>query len=241
MKRFVTLALMMLIGGYGAAQAQTENQNRMITEGEAAAREEATRQMMEQVTEVEEATNEFLGLEWGAGIGVMGGFGGDPGVEKVSIVDAGNSKIVHVEEEGDLRPQVFLEMHVFPVGQQVRAWREYQRWKEKDRMAQARGLARERSRDMPEPPLMGFGPFIALQSGDNEAIDALALGVMWGFRRKPEDTASLNLGIGLSFDPSVQVLGKGMKEGETLPNGETAVRLKKEGRFGWSLMASFTF
>ena len=221
MRTIVTLVLVMVVGGYGVAWGQSQME-------------------IEETTEMEEATNQFLGLEWGAGIGVMGSFGGETAVEKVSIIDTGSSKIVHIEEEGDLRPQMFLEMHVF-LDKQAREWRRYQRWKVKDRMEQVRNAATPGTRTMPEPPLMGIGPFIALQSGEDDAIDALAFGAMWGFRRDPQKPASLNLGIGLSFDPSVQVLGKGMKEGSPLPNGETAVRLKKEGQFGWAFMASFTF
>lgn len=229
MKRIVTIVLMMLIGGYGTALAQSSIE-------------------VEEATKTEEATKEFLGLKWGVGIGVMGGFGGDSAVEKASI-DA--NKLVRVDEEGDLRPQAFLEMHVFLVGDKARCWRDYQRKKAANQVA-ARNLASGQlawcpdkdgkcQSTMPDPPLMGFGPFVALQSSDDKAIDALALGVMWGFRRDPKESTSVNVGIGLSFDPSVQVLGGGLKEDKPLPTGETAVRLKKEGRFGWALMTSFTF
>ena len=57
----------------------------------------------------------------------------------------------------------------------------------------------------------------------------------------PNATSSVNIGVGVSFDPSVQVLGHGLEEGKPLPSGETEVRFKKEGQFGWALMASFTF
>jgi len=249
MRKIMTLVLMMLIGGYGGAKAQQQQVNRSeeaTEKEEAAKREKAARRdeaakaaiPVEEATETEEATNDFLGLEWGAGIGVIGGFGGDHAVEKASIVN----EIVRVEEEGDLRPQVFLEMHVFLGGfgkeDKVKNWRSYQRDKAKYRMDKARGGDGVWP-TMAEPPLMGFGPFIALQSGDNEAIDALTLGVMWGFRKDPKNSASLNVGIGLSFDPSVQVLGGGLKDGQR--TDETEMRLKKEGQFGWALMASFTF
>nr|QEO74116.1 hypothetical protein [uncultured bacterium] len=226
MRTIAMLVLGMLIGGYGAAQAQ----NQMTPEEDAA--------------KTEEATKDFLGLKWGAGIGVIGSFGGEAAVEKASIDE---NKIVRIDEEGDMRPQVFLEMHVF-LDKKARDWRSYQRRKEQARMATAMKVKMKVEEGapiapdwppMPEPPLTGIGPFIALQSSDNKAIDALTLGVMWGIRRDPQKEASLNIGLGLSFDPTVQVLGDGMKEAQV--TAEKAVRFKKEGRFGWALMTSFTF
>jgi hypothetical protein len=235
-RRSVTLGLMLLIGGYGASHAQ-------VTEREAGTREQAARQAAETGTKMEEATKDFLGLKWGLGIGVIGGVGGSTAVEKASLV--GTEKVVRVDEEGDMRPQMFLEMHVFLGGGRgkVKGWREYEQKKAQYKMAQANG---EQGQTPPKAqeysaPLRGVGPFIALQGGDKDVINALAVGVMWGFRRDPEKSNSVNVGIGISFDPSVQVLGDGVKEGKPLPAGESAVRFKKEGQFGWAVMASFTF
>ena len=232
MKRIVTLALTMLIGSYGAAHAQSSPPAG---------------------TETETATKEFLGLKWGLGIGVMGSFGGDAAVEKASIV--GTDKIVQVDEEGDLRPQLFLEMHAFVFGNRAKCWREYQQvmsaWRDTtkipEKTSKEKGTAecpqwtQNQEPLMPKAPLIGFGPFVAVQSSDSKAIDAFALGVMCGFRKDPKASSSVNVGIGVSFDPSVQVLGHGFKEGAAPPPGETAVRFKKEGQFGWVLMTSFTF
>jgi hypothetical protein len=230
MKRIVTLALMMLVGGYGAVHAQTTT------------------------TETEASTKEFLGLKWGLGIGVMGGFGGDTAVEKASLV--GPDKIVQVDEEGTYRPQAFLEMHAFVIGNKVRCWHQYQQkmagWRDTGQTPKStnteKGVCPELSLasaaqepPMPDPPLMGFGPFVALQGDTNKVINAFTFGFMWGFRKDPKASSSVNIGVGLSFNPSVQVLGNGVKEGQKLPNGETAVRFKKEGRFGWVVMTSFTF
>lgn len=256
-----TLVLMMLIGGYGAAQtedpAQASNRANMerqegterqeatatekkpATENQPGAKDQADMEnemVMEEVVEMEEATNDFLGLKWGAGIGVIGGFGGDKAVETASI-DA--NSIVRVDEEGELRPQVFLEMHAFVLNKKARHWRKYQQWLSETQMKAARETEMRTEKPKPTPPLMGFGPFVALQSSDNEAIDALTFGVMLGVRRNPKKAASVNIGIGLSFDPSVQVLGGGMRDGQM--TSEEAVRFKKESRFGWALMASFTF
>jgi hypothetical protein len=226
MKRIVILVLMMLIGGFGAAQAQNEP----LTPEAKAAKQVAA---MEETTKTEAATTEFLGLKWGLGIGVIGSFGGDPAVEKASIING----VVRVEEEGALRPQSFLEMHVF-LDKEARDWRTYQQDKAKARMQEARG-------DTPtwplpkDPPLTGVGPFIAVQSSDKKVIDTFSLGVMWGVRKDPQSRASLNIGIGLSFNPNVQVLGGGLKDGQR--TDETQIRFKKEGQLGWAVMASFTF
>ncbi len=236
MKRIVILALMVLIGGYGAAQAEAPK-----------------------VSETETATKDFLGLKWGLGVGVTGSFGGDTPVEKASVV--GKDMLVRVDEEGDFRPQVFLEMHVF-IGKKASCWREYQKkmstWREEGKVSPSAAqvsldrdgktketICPEWKLDaeplMPDPLLRGFGPFVAVQGSDNKPIDAFALGFMWGFRKDAKASSSVNIGVGLSFDPSVQVLGNGVKEGQKLPDGETAVRFKKEGRFGWVVMTSFTF
>lgn len=252
MRTIVTLVLVMLIGSDGAAQAQDEAQSQRPeneqAQGQPPSREDML--MMEEAIKTEEATKDFLGLKWGAGIGVIGSFGGDDAVEKASLVEKDGKKFVRIDEEGDMRPQMFLEMHLF-LNPTARNWRWYQRGKEAARMANVMKVNRSQVKDqagnavapaepaMPDPPLMGFGPFIALQSSDNEAIDALTVGFMWGARKDPKQSASVNIGLGLSFDPSVQVLGDGLEEGQETT--ETEVRYKKEGRFGWALMTSFTF
>jgi hypothetical protein len=247
MKGSVTIVLMLLIGGYGAAQAQAKTVTEEETKAAVKQAEDAAAKLAapEETIKTEEATTDFLGLKWGLGIGVIGGFGGDRAVEKASIING----VVRVEEEGNLRPQSFLEMHVF-LDRKARDWRWYQQGKAAAQMAKSRGVTRKPTEEgkklttptwptMPDPPLWGFGPFIALQSSDKKVIDALSLGVMWGLRKDPQSSVSLNVGIGLSFDPSVQVLGGGLKDGQK--TAETEVRFKKEGRFGWALMASFTF
>jgi len=225
LNRIVTLVLMLLSVGYGFAHGEGQ---------------EPTDTEREDVTKMEEATTDFLGLRWSAGIGVIGGFGGDRAVEKASIVNG----IVRVEEEGDLRPQVFLEMHEFLRGDRVKAWRKYEQWKSTQQMMNVEKPGDTKTKlgrpPLPIAPRWGYGPFVALQSSDNEAIDALTLGVMLGIRTKNvKNSDSVNIGIGLSFDPSVQVLGGGMKDGQA--TDEEAVRFKKEGRFGWALMVSFNF
>jgi len=260
MRKIVTLTLLMLIGAFGTAQAQPpapeNNQNPTMTPQQVAERNAATTQAAEteKATKMEEATKEFLGLKWGLGVGVMGDIGGETAVEKASLV--GTDKIVRVDEEGDMQPQMFMEMHAFLWGGgdggnggdgKVRAWKKYQQKQDEYQMKKARWKPGDppipQNNETPPPacPRWGVGLFVALQGSEKEVINSLATGIMWGIRKDATDSRSVNVGIGVSFDPSVQVLGHGLKEGNPLPAGETEVRFKKEGQLGWALMASFTF
>ncbi len=87
----------------------------------------------------------------------------------------------------------------------------------------------------------GHGPFVAIQPGTEEIIEAIGIGWMAGFRRPEKLNDSWNLGIGYVVDPSVKVLADGMEENKPLPAGETQVRLKETSQGGLFLLASFSF
>ena len=89
--------------------------------------------------------------------------------------------------------------------------------------------------------LIGHGPFVAIQSGEEEVIDAIGLGWMIGFRRSKDETRSWNLGVGVIIDPNQQVLGDGIIENEPLPGDETLVRFKKKQQVGLLIMTSFSW
>lgn len=76
-------------------------------------------------------------------------------------------------------------------------------------------------------------------------IQAIALGVMVGFKRndKPDDTSSWNIGIGAVVDPSVKVLGDGLEVNAPLPAGENEkeVRLQDKSQWGVVVLTSFSF
>jgi hypothetical protein len=46
----------------------------------------------------------------------------------------------------------------------------------------------------------GFGPFVSLQPGTDEIIDAIGLGVMFGWKRRNASKGSWNIGIGRVVD-----------------------------------------
>jgi hypothetical protein len=89
--------------------------------------------------------------------------------------------------------------------------------------------------------MCGWGPFMALQPGTDNIIEAAAIGLMMGFRRKKEESASFNVGIGVVVDPNVQTLGDGIVANKPLPGGETAVRFKNSEQYGVVILTSFSF
>lgn len=95
--------------------------------------------------------------------------------------------------------------------------------------------------DRDRKALWGFGPFVGIQTSDEEVLESFALGAMVGWRRSIDSSSSFNLGIGLVLDTDVQVLGDGLTANEPLPDGEDSVRFKKENRLGALLLASFSF
>ena len=92
----------------------------------------------------------------------------------------------------------------------------------------------------PEKARWGLGPFIAIQPGSDNIIDAIGLGFMIGARRE-QSGQSFNLGVGVVFDPNTRVLGEGILKNQALPNGETEVRYRETLQTGLLVLTSFSF
>lgn len=82
------------------------------------------------------------------------------------------------------------------------------------------------------------GPFVAVQPGDDEIINSAAIGWMIGLRKKDQGSNSWNLGLGISADPNVQILGDGIKENKPLPGNEENVRYKEKTQYGVMILFS---
>ena len=93
-------------------------------------------------------------------------------------------------------------------------------------------------------PKIGVGPFVAVQPGSNEVINALGIGLMLGFRRDTSDQ-SFNIGIGYSIDPATKILGDGFVENAAAPKGPDSralpIRYKTVNQGGVLLLTSFTW
>jgi hypothetical protein len=94
-----------------------------------------------------------------------------------------------------------------------------------------------------------IGPFVAIEIGGGTSatsnagpITGYALGLMVGLHHvDAPDTSSWNFGLGLRVDPQAKILGDGFVANQPPPPGETAVRFKKEPRYGLMLLSSFSF
>lgn len=87
--------------------------------------------------------------------------------------------------------------------------------------------------------MIGFGPFLAVQPGTEEIIEAAGLGIMVGFRRKLKKE-SFNIGLGVLVEPEVKALGKGLERDKPLPAGDT-LRFQRRALASLLVLASFSF
>ena len=164
----------------------------------------------------------FGGLEFGVGISFTLDVGKTDRVREAELVNG----VVRVKDEDNGRARIMLESHYFfkpcqsADGQPIAG------------CSLPFGL---KGGDF------GWGPFMALQPGTDNIIEAVALGAMLGFRRPGEGSESFNLGLGVVVDPNTRVLGDGLIANQPLPAGETAIRYKEEMQTGLLLLASFGF
>jgi hypothetical protein len=158
---------------------------------------------------------DYLGFGFGTGVSLtVDAFGGKDRVESASLVNG----IVRVDEERNAQARVVLDLHYF-FEQTNKFWNvDAANW--------------------------GQGPFVAIQPGDNEIVNAIGFGWMIGFRRSDDpgkESQSWNFGIGYLVDPNARVLGDGLEKDQPLPAGESEVRYKTEGESSLMLIFSFSF
>lgn len=165
-----------------------------------------------------EVNDQFLGIEFGLGLGFTHDLSKGDRVDEAEVLGG----IVRVSKSSNTRPRVLLETHYF--------------WQLafEQRQVEVRG-----GRVTIKEADIGIGPFIAIQGSDEQVLEAFAIGGMIGFKRS--ESASFNLGVGVALDPNVKTLGDGIAANQALPEGETAVRFREEGRWGIVTLASFSF
>lgn len=172
-----------------------------------------------------QAQRQFAGINFGVGLSLTVDTGSHDRVKDAEIVDG----IVRVTTDENVKARVMLETHYFFTPDNFLWIRTNRKIENKNKVA--------------DKKTFGVGPFIALQPGTDEIIEAIGMGVMFGFKREASETTtgSWNFGVGMVVDPNVQVLGDGFEENKPPPGSETQVRFKETDQWGVLLISSFTW
>jgi len=180
------------------------------------------------------AGQNFASARFGIGLSVTSDLHGDSRVDEAEVVN----EIVRIKKDSDVRARVMFETHVFAKGFKYLPVVE-----EEDTNEPRISTDDTAPNDAPKVPMMGLGPFIAVQPGSDEIIESVGVGIMMGWRRSQslKNSSSLNIGIGYVVDPNTQVLGEGIEANKPLPDGETAVRFRRTNQGGILVLASFSF
>ena len=167
----------------------------------------------------------FGGIEFGIGMAFTSDLGDHSRIREAQLVNG----IVRVTRGDDIRARLILESHYFftPPGRGLPF------------LGLVNPTAAERKEG--QQPMWGVGPFVAIQPGTDNVIDAIGGGIMFGLRRGTEGTDSFNIGAGFLFDLDVQTLGDGILENQPLPAGETEIRFRRRAQSGFMIMSSFSF
>lgn len=176
-------------------------------------------------------TQNFAGLNFGIGISATYDLGQNDRVSEATLVGAPPG-IVRVTNQDNVRARIMLESHYFFTPPGARAfWFFGPRNPRFDEM---------RADGTPQPTKWGIGPFVALQPGTENIIEAIGMGLMVGFRRG-DSGDSFNIGVGAAFDPNTRTLGDGVIAGQPLPAGETDIRYLEQEQFGLLFLSSYSF
>lgn len=164
---------------------------------------------------------DLAGFHFGTAISFTHDMSGSPRIKTASVVNG----IVRVTEQQNDIPRIMLESH-------------YMFKLEKDTpfclLVWTGCIASTKEK-------WGWGPYVAIQPGTDNVIQAVAMGLMLGFKREKDDKLSWNLGLGVSVDPNTKVLGDGITRNAALPTGETEARLRTTSRAGLQIIFSAAF
>ncbi|MET0372637.1 MAG: hypothetical protein ABW128_00100 [Rhizorhabdus sp.] len=168
------------------------------------------------------AKQKFGGIEFGVGIAFSYDLGSNRRVRDASVVDG----IVRVNQSDNVRARLILESHFLFTP---------------DSLFGISNFFGIRNEPGDGTKRWGAGPFVALQPGTDNIIDAIGAGFMMGFRRGDTGTDSFNIGIGVLYDIDSRILGDGILANQPLPGAETEIRYKRREQSGLLIMSSYSF
>jgi len=174
----------------------------------------------------------FGGIDFGIGIAFSYDLGNNRRVKSAEIVDG----LLRVTQTENVRARLILESHYFftpllPFTQNYAGVACYAYQTGSDPYDDC--IAKRKN--------FGIGPFMAIQPGTDNVIDAIGAGLMFGFRRREDQGSSFNIGIGVLYDVDTQILGDGFVENRPPPGNETEVRFRRQSQSGLLVMTSYTF
>lgn len=175
----------------------------------------------------------FGGLEFGIGLGFTTDLGRRDRIGKAELIN----NVVRVTDSENTRARLLLESHYFFTPTNAKGG--YAEWlgvkNYSDKVDSSGAIIRRGVKNW------GVGPFIALQAGEGELVQAVGAGLMFGLRRPGEGSGSFNLGVGVLYDMNVRTLGDGIVENQPLPAGETEIRYKERSQSGLMILSSYSF
>lgn len=169
----------------------------------------------------------FGGIEFGIGIAFSYDLGENDRVRNASLIDG----IVRVDHTDNVRARLILESHYLFTPDDILG---------ATNIFGLSNVGQERKE-------WGVGPFVALQPGTDNVIDAIGAGLMLGLRRSAvagstsNSGDSFNIGIGILYDIDARVLGDGILANQPLPGDETEIRYKTREQSGLLIMTSYSF
>jgi hypothetical protein len=174
----------------------------------------------------------FGGLDLGIGLSFTADVGKEDRISRASVVNG----IVRTDDQDNGRARIMLETHYFftPCTWDFLSILRNPCTVETDAEGRAFRVAD------PGKTRWGLGPFVAVQPGSDNIIDAIALGVMVGARR-PNSSESFNFGVGIVLDPNTRLLGEGLEANKPLPVGESEIRYRETLQTGILVLTSFSF
>lgn len=214
----VALVIILLLPLQLSAEQLSPEVQAAVDEAAQKASVEAAEKAAEAAIE-KQSQRKFAGIDFGVGISATVDYGANDRVKDAEIIDG----IVRVTADNNVNARVMLELHYFfTPGMDMD--------KENDEISPLTGASD-----------FGWGPFVALQPGTDEIIEAIGLGIMVGWKRKSSASSSWNLGFGVVVDPNVKILGDGFEENQPPPGNETQVRFKETDQWGLLILGSYSF
>lgn len=174
---------------------------------------------------------------WGFGLGI--GFTRTFGRDRIESAINDNG-VVRIDGEKNAIPRIMLETHLLWTFERWSHVWSCNVWRSIDTKCKEKTAS---AKQHDEDDWIRVGPFVAIQPGSGEIIQAIAGGIMVGFKDPKKDPLpfnNINIGLGISVEPNSRTLGDGLHANQPVPDGAT-VRTQTRSLAGFTIMVSTGF